>query len=155
TVVTSGGSPVATSKTLSVTLSNPMPGSTALGTRRSVALQLVGGPDLLLTSLTAPAAGGAGQPIAASSTARNQGGPGSVAPPFRIGFFLSPPGAAPGTGLLIGNRSVPGLAGNVSASASTVLTIPAGTAAGTYVLSALADADNVISEWDETNNGLA
>src|SRR4029453_8460431 len=50
------------------------------------------------------------------------------------------------------SRSVPGLVAGGTSSASTILTIPAGTAAGSYRLIARADAGDEVTETQDANN---
>jgi len=52
----------------------------------------------------------------------------------------------------LGSRAVPALAAGASNSGSTAVTIPTGTASGTYYILAVADADNVVVETGENNN---
>jgi subtilase family serine protease len=52
-------------------------------------------------------------------------------------------------------RVVPGLAPGETHSATTAVTIPAGTVAGVYYVLARVDSDNEVSEINETNNGAS
>jgi subtilase family serine protease/subtilisin family serine protease len=108
------------------------------------------GADLVVSSLTAPGTAGAGASITITDTTRNQAGGQAVASVTR--FYLSTDVVWDGGDVSLGHRSVPALAGGASHSASTVVTLPAGTAAGTYYVLARADADGAVSETVETNN---
>ena len=108
------------------------------------------GPDLVVNALTAPAAAGAGQPFTVSDTTRNQGGGATPATVTR--FYLSTNGTLDAGDVLLGGRSVAALAPGASDSGSVSLTIPAGTAMGTYYLIAKADGDDALPETSETNN---
>jgi subtilisin family serine protease len=109
------------------------------------------GSDLVVSVITAPAKGAAGSTVVVSDTTMNQGG--ADAPASVTAFYLatsSTPG--PGDVLLDGSRGVPQLAPGASSAGSTSVTIPAGTAAGTFYLIAKADAGSVVNETVEANN---
>ncbi|HEU5323563.1 MAG TPA: CARDB domain-containing protein, partial [Methylomirabilota bacterium] len=53
---------------------------------------------------------------------------------------------------LLGSRAVPALAAGASHTGSATVTIPAGTAPGTYYVMAKVDADGVVAETQEGNN---
>ncbi|HJR59053.1 MAG TPA: CARDB domain-containing protein [Vicinamibacterales bacterium] len=110
------------------------------------------GPDLavstasLLSSTVA-----AGSTATVSNTAVNVGA--GVAAPSTIRFYLSSNTTLDAADLLVsGSRDVPELAADATSAGSTVITIPDGTAAGTYYLLAKADADGAVAECFETNN---
>jgi subtilase family serine protease len=108
------------------------------------------GPDLIVSALAAPASAGAGTTITVSATTKNQGG--SAASASTIRFYLST-NATFGTGdVLLGSRAVPSLAAGASSAATTALTLPAGTARGSYFVLAVSDATQVVPEAKETNN---
>ncbi len=112
------------------------------------------GADLIVSALTVPAMGAAGEPIVISDTTKNQGA--GVAAASVTRFYLSTnPLLDAGDTLLSGNRAVPSLAGGTSSTGSTSVTIPAGMAAGAYYVIAQADADGAVSETSEINNTLA
>jgi subtilase family serine protease/subtilisin family serine protease len=108
------------------------------------------GADLVVLSLTVPSAAGPGQSIAVTDTTKNQGSGAAAASTTR--FFLSADGVIDGGDTVLGSRAVPALAAGASSAGSTTVTIPAGTAAGTWYLFALADADSAVGETVETNN---
>jgi subtilase family serine protease len=109
------------------------------------------GPDVIVSSVfvTSPVAAGAKTTV--TDTVTNQGG--EAVPPTLTRFYLS-------TDITLGvgdiqlaeTRAVPGLAVNGSSSGSTQVTIPAGTAAGSYYILAKADGEGVVAETSETNN---
>jgi subtilase family serine protease len=107
-------------------------------------------PDLLVTTLTIPTSAGAGSPFTLNDTTKNQGaGP---AQPSVTGFYLSTNATLDAADVSLGSRAVPLLAGGASDAASTVLTVPSGTAVGSYYVLAKADVALSIPESNETNN---
>ncbi len=108
------------------------------------------GPDLLVSAVSAPSSAGAGSTVTVTDTVKNQGGGAAGASTSR--FYLSANGALDPGDVELGLRAVPALAAGASHTASTPLTIPAGTVAGAYYLLARADADSVVPETQETNN---
>lgn len=110
-------------------------------------------PDLVVSALTAPAVGGANAPITITDTTTNQG-TGSAASSL-TGFYLSTSTTLNSSAVALGSRSVPALAAGASSSGSTTVTIPAGTAGGTYYIIADADSTNLVAETNETNNTRA
>src|SRR5262249_7320120 len=94
-------------------------------------------PDLVVSALTAPATGGANGSIAVSDTTLNQGAGPAVA--SVTAFYLSTNTTLDASDVALGTRNVPSLAAGASSSATTTLTIPAGTAGGTYYVLAAAD----------------
>ena len=109
------------------------------------------GPDLMVSSLTAPTSAGAGTAIAVSDTVKNQGGGAGTASTTR--FYLSANTMLDAADVaLAGGRAVPALAAGATSTGTTTVTIPPGTATGTYYLFAKADADTAVGETQETNN---
>ena len=108
------------------------------------------GGDLVITAFTAPANAGAGLAITVTDTTRNQGA-GATAPSTTT-YYLSTNTTLDAGDLVLGSRAVPALAAGVSDTGSVTVTIPAGTATGTYFLFAKADAGDAVSETVETNN---
>jgi subtilase family serine protease len=117
---------------------------------RSATLRV--GPDLNVTTFTAPATAGIGETFVVSDTTRNSGGGTAAASTTR--YYLSANGTLDAGDVPLGSRAVPSLAPGASSAGSASLTIPAGTAGGSYYLIAAADADNVVAETVETNNIL-
>jgi subtilase family serine protease len=124
--------------------------STETNNTRSTATVLRIGPDLVVSSLTAPSVAGAGTPIVVSDTTTNQGG--GDAPPSKTAFYLSSNGTLDAADVVLGSRSVPVLASGAVSSGSTSLAIPAATPTGTYYVIANADDDGRIVESSDTNN---
>ena len=111
------------------------------------------GPDLAITAVSAPGALGAGQTIAIADTTKNQGG--EAGGPSRTQFFLSLDATLSASDTLLAGRDVPSLAAGASSAGSTAVTIPQGTAAGSWYLIAEADGGEAVSEVSETNNTFA
>ena len=107
------------------------------------------GPDLAVSSLTVPASAGAGTTISVTESTRNAGGGGSAASTTR--YFLSTDGT-PGGDVELGSRAVSALAPSATSTATVSLTIPSGTAGGSYFVIAVADADGAVPETNEGNN---
>jgi subtilase family serine protease len=107
-------------------------------------------PDLVVSSLTAPATGGANAAIAVTDTTLNQGK--GIAVPSVTAFYLSTNTTLDAADVAIGSRSVAQLAAGASSTATTTLTIPQGTPGGTYYVIAAADSTNTNTETSETNN---
>jgi len=113
--------------------------------------QVIVGPDLIVASFSGPFTIAAGSTVVVTDVAFNSGG--DVAGPSTTRFYLSANQFLDaGDVLLAGSRAVPALAGSASSSGSTSVTFPAGTAPGIYYLFAVADADGVVTEAQETNN---
>jgi subtilase family serine protease len=122
-----------------------------LETNNTATLTVKIGSDLSVLVITPPAMGAAGSSIVINDTTTNQGG--GDAPSSVTAFYLSTSSAGgAGDVLLDGNRSVPPLAPATSSAGSTTVTIPAGTASGTFFIIARADDMNAVSETSETNN---
>jgi subtilase family serine protease/subtilisin-like proprotein convertase family protein len=115
----------------------------------------IGRADLIVTRVAGPASnvGASGQPLAVTLGVKNQGPAPAGAGPFRVGLYLSMTDE-PGTGALIGNVSVTGVAPGATVTVPATVVLPASLAAGTYFLSAVADHADVVAESDELNNGL-
>jgi subtilase family serine protease len=108
------------------------------------------GPDLAVSSMTAPFTAAAGATIAISDTTINNGG--GAAPASLTRFYLSANLSVEASDTLIGARSVPALnAGGTSAGTSSIQ-IPANMPAGSYWLIGVADGGQVIVETSESNN---
>ena len=125
----------------------------AIETNNALARSIQIGGDLDVSAFTVPAKGGAGISLAVSDTTINQGG-GSVGTTMTR-FYLSANASFDANDILIGGRPVPGLAANEASSAPTTLTIPSTTAVGQHYVIARADADNAVTETQETNNTYA
>ena len=108
------------------------------------------GPDLIESSVVVPAAAGAGAVLVVSDTVKNQGSGSAGA--STTAFYLSSNATLEPSDPLIGSRVVPALAGAATSAASTSLTIPVGTATGTYYIIVKCDANSDVLESAETNN---
>jgi subtilisin family serine protease/uncharacterized membrane protein len=110
------------------------------------------GPDLVvysasLSSSTIPA----GASATLTTTTQNQGA--GLAGVSTVAFYLSKDLTVQGGDIpLAPSQMVPALATGASSTASIVVTIPVGTAAGTWYLLAVADAEAAVAESVETNN---
>jgi len=108
-------------------------------------------PDLSITTLTTPATGATGRPLAITNAVRNIGP--APAGPFTIRFYLSSDGTLDVGDVLLGSRMLGGLAAGATSSTVTTLTIPASTAApASYQIIAVVDALAQQVELDESNN---
>ena len=116
--------------------------------RASTAVRV--GPDLIVSALTAPTTVGVGSPFSVSETTKNQGAGSGGDSTTR--FYLSTNSALDGADVVLGSRAVPPLAAGASDTATTLLTVPAGTATGTYYVIAQADPANAVLETTESNN---
>jgi M6 family metalloprotease-like protein len=114
---------------------------------------IVVGRDLTVTAASTVTKASPGQSISVANTVRNTG---SVnAGTFSVGFYLST-NPTIGTGdVSLGNRSVASLAVGATNSVAKTVTIPAGTAIGTYYIVVRADNGLALGEASETNNVLA
>ncbi|MBI5408522.1 MAG: M6 family metalloprotease domain-containing protein [Nitrospirae bacterium] len=108
------------------------------------------GADLIISTVTGPTTGGAGQTISVTDTTKNNGGCPAGASTTKYYFSTNSTWDAGDT--YLGSRTAPALGAGASSTGSTSVTIPSWATAGTYYIIARADADNVISETSETNN---
>ncbi|OFW23577.1 MAG: hypothetical protein A3G21_06525 [Acidobacteria bacterium RIFCSPLOWO2_12_FULL_66_21] len=108
------------------------------------------GPDLIVSSLGVPASSAAGGSMTLGEVTANQGA--GAAPSSTTTFSLSANYTLDAADVLLGNRTVPALAGNTSSPASTSVTLPLTTATGTYYVIAKADAGTLVAEANEFNN---
>lgn len=111
------------------------------------------GPDLSVSALTGPLSTTVGATIQVTDTVKNTGGGTGGASTTR--FYLSANFLFEPTDQEIGNRSMGPVAPNGTNSGPASVTIPQGTAPGTYYIVAVADADNAVVETLETNNTRA
>jgi subtilase family serine protease len=108
------------------------------------------GPDLVVSAVTAPASLAAGATFNVSATTKNQGSGSAAASTTR--FYLSANGSLDAADVVLGSRVIAALAPGAADAASTSLTLPAATLAGTYYVIAQADAASVVPETSESNN---
>jgi subtilase family serine protease len=85
-----------------------------------------------------------------ANTVKNQGGGSANASVTE--FYLSTDSVFDTADVLIGSRNVPVLAASAVSTATTMVTIPQGTATGLWYIIAKADADGTVPETSETNN---
>ena len=116
--------------------------------------RIVIGPDLVVATLSVPATGGAGLPITVTDTVENEGG-GSTVVSTITSFYLSTNATLGPGDILLGTRPVGVLGPNATSPGTTTLTIPVGTAPGTYYVIARADDGGLVSEISEANNTRA
>jgi subtilase family serine protease len=113
-------------------------------------VQIRVGPDLTITAVGAPAIAGAGSALVVTDTTKNAGAGATPASVTR--FYLSSNPVFDAGDLPLGSRAVPTLGAGEANAGSTTVTVPAGTATGTYYLFAVADASNSVDEVNEANN---
>ena len=119
-------------------------------TNNVTARQLLIGPDLVITSFTAPTVTGAGLTITVTDSTRNQGS--VAAGPSTTSFYLSGDALLAASDVMLGSRAVPSLAAGETHSGSLTLVIPAGTPTGSYYVFAKADSASALIETQEINN---
>jgi subtilase family serine protease len=108
-------------------------------------------PDLTITIPTVPAAGAAGRPLAVTDSVRNAGP--APAGAFVVQFFLATGPTHGDADVLVGSRTIAGLAAGGVSTATTMLTIPAATPVpAPYWIIAVADALNQQAELSKDNN---
>jgi subtilase family serine protease len=111
-------------------------------------------PDLVVSVLKVPGSAGPGDSISVTDTTAN-GGQSGAAGPSTTAFYLSTNNTlSTSQDILLGTRTVGAILSGRNDSATTILQIPLGTS-GTYWVFALADANNVVAESNETNNATA
>jgi len=107
-------------------------------------------PDLTFPALGAPTKASPGGGITISNTVRNDGT--AAAGAFRVGLYLSDDANCTRGDTLLGSRGLAGLAVGASSAANTGVTIPAGTALGSYFICGIADDMAEVAESSEANN---
>jgi subtilase family serine protease len=108
------------------------------------------GPDLTVTTFTPPASMASGATAQVNSVVANQGGGAAAASTLRV--YLSTNTTLDSADVPVGSRTVGVLNPGQSDTGAVTITIPSGTAAGSYFLIAVADDGNVVPETNETNN---
>jgi serine protease AprX len=119
--------------------------------KASLAIRI--GPDLVVTSVTAPPIAAAGSAIAVGDTTANRGE--GAAPPSATGYYLTASSILKATDVLLARRDVPALEPGEAHAGQATLTVPPGTTPGTYFVVAKADADGELAEANEGNNTRA
>lgn len=108
------------------------------------------GPDLSVSALSAPAVVGVNVPFTVSDTTTNLGA--GTAATSVTHLYLSTDFQLDASDTKLQGRTVPGLVSGAASSGSTMVTLPAQTAAGSYYLLAKADDGSVVGEHNEANN---
>jgi uncharacterized repeat protein (TIGR03803 family) len=116
---------------------------------RTVTIKIL--PDLVVTALSAPATVSEGGTITLTDTTKNQAGV-SPAEASTTWFYLSIDATLSADDVVLGSRAIPALAAGAASTGATAVTIPPGTASGTYYVIAVADGDRAQTETLETNN---
>lgn len=113
------------------------------------------GPDLVITSVTSPTTGLAGEVIENSVVVKNQGDTDSGS--FQIGFYLSKNSSITTWDIYTNSRCnfENGLPAGVAKTCSGPVALPDDLASGSYYFGAYADDKYAVTESNETNNGLA
>ena len=108
-------------------------------------------PDLVVTALSGPSNITRDVPFNVTTTVSNVNS--TAAGSFRVGIYLSADANVTTGDTLIGSRSIAGLAGSSSDTATTSVTVPSATVpAGTYYLGVIADDQAQVTEFNESNN---
>ncbi|MBI3605758.1 MAG: Ig-like domain-containing protein [Nitrospirae bacterium] len=106
------------------------------------------GPDLSVYMFSGLLSGTA---LYVSDTGINSGS--QPAGAFTVSFYLSTAAAPnPSTDILVGTRSLSGLASGATNSATTIFAVPGSLAERTYYLCAMTDSGSGVAETSETNN---
>jgi len=137
---------------------NPVSGKLGLGSlndrayfdKVSVNDACLARPDLIITSVQAPASASAGDSIAITFAVKNQGD--ATTGVFRVGIYLSADNVVDPTDRLLGSHTITGLSAGASAATTTKVTISVDAASGSYNLGIYVDDLLQIEENDETNN---
>jgi subtilase family serine protease len=108
------------------------------------------GPDLTVSAASAPTSIAVGTSAVVNSTILNQGGGAAASSTTR--FYLSANLALDASDILVGTRAVGALAAGQSDAGPATITVPSGTATGSYFLLIVADGDGAVAETFETNN---
>jgi subtilase family serine protease len=100
---------------------------------------------------TTPAAANSGQTISVSFTTKNQG-PATTATGSYTAYYLSSNSTFETTDQYLNYSYINTLSGGASNTNNVSLTIPVGTASGTYYILAVVDANNNVAESNKDNN---
>jgi subtilase family serine protease len=108
-------------------------------------------PELAVTALTVARAAAAGRPLAIANTVRNTGP--APAGAFALRFYLSSDDVLDAADVLLGTRTLGGLAAGASSATTSTFTLPAATAVpASYRVIAVVDALEQQTELQESNN---
>jgi len=119
-------------------------------TNNSIVRTVQIGPDFVVTYLSAATSVVAGQTLTVTDITRNQGG--APAPATVTQFYLSANGILDASDTPLDSRTLPALGAGASSTGTTVVTIPATTAAGRWYILAKADDGLAVEEASEANN---
>jgi len=119
-------------------------------TNNSIVRTVQIGPDFVVTYLSAAPSVVAGQTLTVTDITRNQGG--APAPATVTQFYLSANGILDASDTPLDSRTLPALGAGASSTGTTVVTIPATTAAGRWYILAKADDGLAVEEASEANN---
>lgn len=108
------------------------------------------GCDLTVASVSAPDSGAAGSAVSISDSIQNNGN--KAATGFYVKYYLSADETISTSDILLGQRSVSGLAAGATNNGTKSVVIPAAVTSGTYYIGVIADATNLVAESDESNN---
>ncbi|MBI4684941.1 MAG: peptidase S8, partial [Nitrospirae bacterium] len=107
------------------------------------------GPDLIVSSITAPTSAANGSTITVGDTTKNSGGGDAGASTTKL--YLSINTIVDAGDILLRTRAVPALNAGTSNALSASLTLPV-VNPGQYYIIAVSDADVAVTETSETNN---
>ena len=108
------------------------------------------GPDLTITALKAPASAAGGASVSIMDTTNNAGGASAASTLVRL--VLSKNKKVDGGDVELGTHLVAALGPGQNAAVSTSVVIPATTVPGAYQIIAIADVNDEVDEFAETNN---
>jgi subtilisin family serine protease len=108
--------------------------------------------DLVITSVSGPAAAGLSQDVAFTATVKNQGS--AASGQFYVTIYFSTDPIITKDDLEIRSGFVSGLAAGAQQVLTINSTIPANLTPGTYYIGAIADSRTNVAESNETNNSL-
>lgn len=111
-------------------------------------------PDLMVTAIGVPSTATAGKTLTITTTVRNAGP--APAGAFVLRFLLSSDDVLDASDVVLGSRTIPGLAGGASRMDTTTVTVPgATTVPAGYRVIAVVDALGQQDELSESNNAMA
>jgi large repetitive protein len=116
-------------------------------------IDIVLGPDLVVTSMTGPASAPAGGSLSVTNTVVNTGS-GQANISFRVGVYLSTDNIITLTDTLLNNRFINSMLGGQTNSGAVALQLPSTLAPGTYYMGSYVDYQFRVPESNETNNML-
>ncbi len=119
---------------------------------KAMATPIVVGPDVLVASASTVARATPGMNVSVTYTLKNRGG--QAANNFDVGFSLVPQPSGAEIPLGPSRTGVSLIAGAMSPASTNTVTIPPGTALGSYKIKVTADASATVGEADESNNTL-